>query len=164
MDEKSPGVLLVGSSSTTQNKRAYLRQLPVFDLKANHSLWLNVQYLWNKQGVVSLSCIFYLSLTPSLLIPFSNAFVCWLYWNLETGIACHSEDMFVSDALELPWSFFSCWLYDDPLGFAVPQGSEYRANALSPLSTGLWNQVKPIARDDYGGSLVTLDSSVGICT
>lgn len=129
---------------------------PLFKL----SFW----YLWNKWGVVPPSYMFYLSLSLSLLIPFSVAFICWMYWYPETGIACHSEGMFVSNALELARSFFACWICDDPLGFAVPQGSKYRANGLLHPSTGLWTQAKPTSRDDYGGSSVTSDSSVGICT
>lgn len=82
---------------------------------------LRFWYLWKKWGVVPPSYMFYLSLSLSLLISFSNALICWMYWYPETGIACHSEDMFVSNALELPSSFFACWICDDPLGFAVPQ-------------------------------------------
>lgn len=164
MAEKSPWVLLVRSSSTTKTKHAYQRQLLVFDLRAYLSLWLNAQYLWTnrKQFYFNMHSTYPSPLPCSFF--FSNALVCRVCRYPETGTACHSEDMFVSNALELPWSVFSCWMYDDPLGFAVPQGSKYKANTLLHLSTGLWNQAKPTARDDYGGFLVTLDSSVGICT
>lgn len=63
--------------------------------------------------------------------------------DIQTGIACHSEDMFVSHTLELAWSFFSCWMYDDPVGFSVSQGSKCRANALLHLAQDFETKPSP---------------------